>query len=203
MPTTYDFPASIMQGDVTLTLQGSVSVAESPFSYKRYVQDWGGERWEISIDFISRKMEHVGPLEAFLLKIRHGRNFFRVGDPYKSLPNGTASGTPVLDGAATAGNNTITTRGWSILTVSQLTAGDLIQIEDSLYKVLDNVDSDLSGEATITVAPRVRKNHADGTTIKTSNPVGVFATKAEPTITRRSVTSGRATPDSLVGYEVC
>lgn len=193
MITPIDFPANICQTDVTLSLRGSVGVAMSPWSFARYPQDWGGERWEIVIHFLARRMEDIGPLEAFLLKVRHGRVPFRVGDPYASLPQGTASGSATVSGTATAGADTVATSGWS----GTLLAGDLIQIGDNLHKVLE----DANGGGTLTVAPRLRAAHASGTPIIYENPRGLFALDSNVVTFERHNASKRAVPEPLTAVE--
>lgn len=191
--TPIDFPSGIAQTDVTLSLRGAVGVAQSPYTFTRHVQDWGGERWELTINFLSQRMQDIGPLEAFLLKVRHGRQTFRCGDPYASLPQGTATGSATVSGTATAGSSTLATSGWS----GTLLAGDLVQIGDHLYKLL----ADASGGGTLELAPRLRLAYASGTSIIYNNPRGVFAVDGNVTTTERFIASRRAQPAPLTAIE--
>ena len=98
-----------------------------------------------------------------------------MGNPATSEPRGTVSGTPLVD--TTLGVNVgkyLVTKGWTPSSLGVLKAGDEIQIEYQLYKVLEDVDSDASGNATITIFPFLRKEYADDTSIITSSPKGIF-----------------------------
>lgn len=181
MATTYDWPAGVHFTDATLTAQSSVGVSVSPYTFARETQDWGGERWAISLQFLPVVREHAVILETFLLKLRGGVNKVRLGDPWGSQPRGTNSGTPLVNGAASAGATTIATKGWAISTTGQLLPGDYMEISGHLYQVLASADSDVSGLSTIEVWPRIRDDYADNTVITTVYPRGVFAL-AEPSV---------------------
>jgi len=180
--TTYDWPAGICFTDCTLTVRSAVGVATSPYSFARETQDWGGDRWSMSLQFLRQPRADAAILEAFLLKLRGGVNKVRLGDPWCSLVRGSKDGTPLSAGMNVAGATTLNTKGWTISATGVLLQNDYIQVEDSLYRVLDDVDADGGGNATIEVWPRLRKAHAEGLTITTDNARGVFAL-AEPTVT--------------------
>jgi len=188
MATTYDFPTDICMTEVTLTEANAVGAVVSPYSFKREVQDFGGEQWRMTIEFLPVTRAEAAALEAFISKLRGGLNNFRMGDPYRSLPLGNNLGVPTVAAGATAGAETIATQGWTVSQTDQLKANDLIQIETHLYKVLDDVDSDGGGLATITVWPRLRKAYTAATAITVENPRGVFVPVGNaPTFERNRV----------------
>ena len=55
--------------------------------------------------------------------------------------------------------------------------GDFIQIGYRLYKLMDTVNSDVSGDATLAIWPNLRDLPADATAIKCSNCKGLFKLK--------------------------
>jgi hypothetical protein len=114
---------------------------------------------------------------AFILACRGQLNCFLMGDPRAKFPKGTATGTPVVSGAAQTGYSLVT-RGWTANVVGLLLPGDYISIANGsiyrLYRVTASVNSDGSGNCTIPVWPNLRDQPADGTTIITRNCVGLF-----------------------------
>lgn len=168
-----DFPEGICITDVEVECEQSVAVRTNAFSYKQEVQIFSGERWSMSVNFKPLKPACASKLESFLLKLRGQAGTFRFGDPYHSCPQGRAIGTPVVS-SATAGSQTVETSGWLVNTRNQLIAGDYIQIGERLYRVLDDVDSDVSGNATITIKPSLRESYTAGEEVVTINPTGLF-----------------------------
>ena len=169
-----DFPSGVCQVAASVNLRTAGGALVSPWNFKHYPQDWGGERWEITIDFLDVRHAASGTLESFLLKTRLASQAFRLGDPARSLPHGSAPGTPVVSGVATAGSSSLSTSGWTASTPGILKAGDYIQIADDLHFILEDADSDGSGNATLQLCPRLRRAHADTTAIITDNPRGLF-----------------------------
>lgn len=110
---------------------------------------------------------------SFIPECRGMLNCFLLGDPKATYPKGSALGSPVVSGANQTGYS-LNTRGWQASTVGLLLFGDYIQIGYRLYKVLDTVTSDGSGNATISIWPNLRDLPADGTTIITRNCKGLF-----------------------------
>lgn len=168
-----DFPEGICITDVEVTAQNSVALRTNGFSFKQEVQVFSGERWAMSVSFKPLKPACAAKLESFILKLRGQAGVFRFGDPYHSQPQGRAIGNPVVSGA-TAGSQTIETSGWLANVRNQLNEGDYIQLGERLYRVLDEVDSDINGNATLTVKPSLRESYASGEEVITSNPTGLF-----------------------------
>lgn len=160
----------------------AIVLSESDYTYESQVQEYDGTRWaiEVAIDPMSR--EEAQPWQAFLSALRGNRGTFLFGDTLMSAPLGAAGGTPKVAGAGQAGGFTLATDGWPISTLV-LKAGDFIQIGTSLYRVLQDATSNVSGQVTLDVWPRVR-THADNADIVTSDCKGLFrlSTNQNPTI---------------------
>ena len=177
--TVQDFPAGIRISDVSITAEDSVGFRENPFSFHQEVQVFAGQRMKMRVSFLRQDPEDGGRLEAFLLKLRSGAGTFRFHDPYHSEPMGQAMGTPIVTVAA-AGAQTLTTSGWVANVNKQLKAGDYIQIEDNLHRILDDVNSDSSGNATLTVWPNLRATHSASTEVKVRNANGLWRLQGAP-----------------------
>jgi hypothetical protein len=82
-----------------------------------------------------------------------------------------------VNGASQTGNELVTD-GWTNSTTGILKAGDYIQLGSGssaqLYKVLDDVNSNGSGQATLTIYPDLRSSPSDNAAITVSNAKGVF-----------------------------
>lgn len=97
-----------------------------------------------------------------------------------STPRGTASssaGTPVVNGASQTGD-TLNIDGVPASQTGYLKAGDYIQLGSGLtsrlYKVLDDADSNASGEVSLTIYPDLRSSPADDSTVVVSDAKGLF-----------------------------
>lgn len=188
MPTPISVPAGICVTDCVLRPVNAVGVQTSPFTFKRAVQVFPGQRWEMEWTFLPNERAEAATLEAFLLALRGAETQVRMGDPFRSEPLGSAAGTPVFDlASSTAGAAEIGSRGWTADAAGVLKANDLIQLGDQLFAVLEDVDADSSGEAVIPVWPNLRALATDGDAITTSNPRGVFALASQPSFSRDRV----------------
>jgi hypothetical protein len=72
----------------------------------------------------------------------------------------------------------LVTDGWTVSTTGILKAGDWIQLGSAstttLHKVLDDVNSDGSGNATLELFPRIRTSPSDDAAITVSSPKGIW-----------------------------
>jgi hypothetical protein len=118
--------------------------------------------------------EHAAPWVAFKSKLKGPKGTFLMGDPSARTPRGVATGTPQVNGSVATLAEEITTKGWTPSTTNILKEGDWIQIGNRLYRVLQNVNSNGSGNCTVDVFPPVREALANNTTIVTTNTVGLF-----------------------------
>ncbi len=180
--TIQDFPVDVCITGCRLSAlnrEGVVEVVEKV----GFSQVLRGQGWAIELDFLPMDRDEAAAMESFLLSLRAGSGQFRMGDPYQSLPLGAASGSPVTS-AATAGSESLDVTGFDISVTGQLLANDKIQIGDHLYSVLADVDSDGSGDATISLWPPLREDYADSTAVITENARGVFALTEGVTFSR-------------------
>ena len=172
------FPGDVLPGvtapsSIEFNPQERVGETDATFGYQAQMWDWMSSMWSAQVSFPPMTRYSYDAWTAFIMEARGGFNAFMVGDPKAALPKGIATGTPVVSGAGQTGYSLVT-RGWSPNVISILLTGDHIQIGYRLYKVLDSVDSDGSGNATLNVWPNLRDQPADGTTIITRNCKGLF-----------------------------
>lgn len=171
LPTT----SGIMR--VRLVANDVVGAVQSPFTAKQQIFRYTGQFWEADITLPPMKRDDAEYWISFLLKLNGPYGTFLLGDPNGATPRGVATGTPRVNGAGQTGGE-LDTDGWTPDTTGILKAGDYIQIgvdaQADLYKVLDDVNSDASGNATLTLWPDLRSAYANDTIIYTENTKGLF-----------------------------
>jgi hypothetical protein len=179
MAITYPLALPTQTGiaSVSLRANDTVGVNMSPFSARQQVYKYNSQFWEADITLPRMKREDAEYWITFLMKLNGAYGTFLLGDPAASTARGVATGSPVVNGASQTGYELITD-GWTADTTGIMKAGDYIQLGSGetarLYKVLDDVDSDGSGNATLTIWPNLRSSPDDDATITVSNPKGVF-----------------------------
>ncbi len=182
MAITYPLATPTITGirQVTFRAVNAVGVSRSPFTFKEQVFAHSGKRFEADITLPTMQAESAEQWVAFLLSLKGQRGTFLLGDPVGATPKGsasTAAGTPVVNGATQTGD-TLDIDGCPVSATNYLKAGDYIQLgtgsSSRLYKVLADVDTDGSGQATIDIWPSVITAPSDGATVIVSNAKGVF-----------------------------
>lgn len=175
MSITYPLtiPSSISPKRVRLFSINAVAVARSPFDFTTQVQEFSGQSWSAEVSYPDMTREQAEEFNSFLLSLMGQVGTFYLGDPLGKSPRGVATGTPKVNGASQTGNQIITD-GWSNSITGILLAGDYLQLGQRLYKVLQDVDSNGSGQATIDIFPRLVESPADNETVITENCVGIF-----------------------------
>ena len=162
---------------VTLRAVNNTAVSSSPFSYKQQVFTHTGQRWEAEIQLPAMKKGDAEVWTAWLLALKGHAGTFLLGDPNNATPRGALGGTPVVYGASQTGSS-LNIDGCTADVTGWLKAGDYIQLGTgstaTLHKVLQDVDTDGSGAATIELWPNIRTAPADNATVYTSNCVGNF-----------------------------
>jgi hypothetical protein len=180
MPVSYPltFP-SLVPRRVSMMARAIVARSPSPFTFEDQVQAHAGQIWEAALDFPPLLREDAELLNAFRLKMNGFEGVCSFTPPVQGTPRGVATGTPQVDGGVAALAQDLPTKGWTTGITGIVKAGDFIQLGSGLlarlHKVLDDADSDGSGNATLTIWPRTRIAYANSATIVAVNPVGAFS----------------------------
>ena len=174
------FPTQTGVTSVEITATDVVSISESPFTLAQQVVRHAGARWSATIRIPPVKRSDSEYWNSFLLRLRGQFGTFLLGDPNAATPRGSAAsaaGTPVVNGASQTGNE-LAIDGLPTSATGYLLAGDYIQLGSGstarLYKVLEDVDTNGSGEATLNLWPDLRSSPADGATVTVSGAKGLF-----------------------------
>lgn len=173
---------------VKLVARTAVAISASPFTYAQQVYRHQGQSWEADISLPAMKREDAEYWVSFLLRLRGQYGTFLLGDPSGGTPRGSASvdaGTPVVSGASQTGDY-LEIDGLPLSATGYLKAGDYIQLGSgstaTLHKVLEDVDSDALGAATLNLFPAVRTAPDDNDPVVVSNAKGNFRLASNETM---------------------
>lgn len=182
MAETYPLtlPTHTGVSQVEITASNVVAITESPFTLSQQVVKHAGERWSAVITIPPVKRVDAEYWNAFFLRLRGKFGTFLLGDPSSATPRGSASsapGTPVVNGGSQTGNE-LDIDGLPLSATGYLLAGDYIQLGSGstarLYKVLQDVNTNASGQATLNLWPDLRTSPTDNSAVVVSNARGVF-----------------------------
>lgn len=145
--------------------ESQVAVSRSPFSYSEQVYCWPGQRWTAQIEVPRLTRADAGVWQAWIASLNGAEGTFLMGDPLATL-RGAGGGTPAVSGQVTTATQSLPTKGWPN-TTAILKAGDYLQIGTGLgarlHMVLEDVSSDGSGNATVSIWPAFRAPAASTT----------------------------------------
>lgn len=159
---------------VEWTPENANAVSESPLALSQTVYDHTGERWRVRISFPTMDATTARDVIAFLCALNGAVGTFLYYDPLFKSPRGSAGGVPVVNGSSQTGK-VLLSRGWTPSQAGVLKAGDFISVSNRLYVITQDSASDGSGNASLDIWPSIRQPApADGTSIQTSSPKGLF-----------------------------
>lgn len=170
-------PTSPTARSITLRKRSAVALAASPFSYQSQAYVWSGQMWIAEVSLPPMTRAQAEPWVALLASLNGREGSFLLGDTANLAPRGAGTGTPLVNGASQAGA-ALVTDGWTAGVTGILKAGDWLQLGSGssarLYKVLADVNSNGSGQATLDIWPKLRSSPADNAAITISSPMGRF-----------------------------
>lgn len=170
-------PSHTGLANITLRAVNQTAMSMSPFTYKQQIHNHAGQRWEAEVQLPAMQRAEAEQWLAWLLSLNGRAGTFLMGDPLGATPRGALGGTPLVNGASQTGS-TISIDGCTPSVTGWLKAGDYIQLGSAstatLHKVLQDANSNGSGQVTLDIWPSIRTAPADGSTVVTSNCVGRF-----------------------------
>jgi len=153
-----------------------VSITESPFTKQQQVYEHDGQRWKATFTLPPMLKDNAAIWLSFLLQLRGRRGTFKIGDQDRKTIQGVATGTIRVNGASQTGNQ-VALDGFANSTNNVFKAGDYIQINSYLYMVIEDVNSNGSGEANVKIEPALRQSIetiADDTTVIYTNTTTIM-----------------------------
>jgi len=179
MGVTYplSLPDSNSIRGIELRAVNAVAYSRSPFTFAGQAHAYSGQMWTADITLKPMRRSDAEQWIAWLISLRGQFGTFLLNDPLGCTPRGSAGGTPLVNGSAQTGN-LINIDGCTASQTGWLKAGDYVQFGSgssaSLHKVLEDVNTDGSGETTLEIWPSVRTAPADNSTVVTSSAKGLF-----------------------------
>lgn len=162
---------------IELRAVNAVIYEMSPFTFAGQAQASSGQMWQADVILPPMKREDAEKWIAWLVSLRGQFGTFNMGDPSAATPRGVATGTPLVNGASQTGEN-LNIDGCTANVTGWLKAGDYIQLGSAgtatLHKVLADVDTNGSGQATLSLWPHIRSAPANNATVVVSNTVGTW-----------------------------
>ena len=177
MAITYPraLPTHTGRASITLRAVNQTALSFSPFTYKQQIHNHLGQRWEAEVQLPPMQRADAEQWIAFLLSMNGMAGTFKMGDPLGASPRGAVGGTPVVNGAGQTGSS-LSIDGCSPSVTGWLKAGDYVMLgaenTATLHKVLQDVDTNSSGETSLDLWPNIRQAPEDGASITTSNTYG-------------------------------
>ena len=164
---------------VELRATNAVAYSRSPFTFAGLAHASAGHAWPADLTLPPMKRTNAEQWIAFLLSLKGQLGTFYFGDPRACTPLGSArdTDTSLVDGAVSSGD-TISIDSAPASQTDYLKAGDYMEIGSGvnrqLFKVLNDVDTDGTGSATVDVWPNVRTSIADNAAVTVENTKGIF-----------------------------
>jgi len=189
MAISYPLTLPTASGVATVSLRAvnAVGISESPFTFKQQVVQHTGQRWEAEISVAPMIRSDAEQWVAFLVSLKGVLGTFLLGDPNGATAQGTCSlspGTPLVNGADQTGDS-LTIDGAPASITGYLKAGDYIQLgggsSATLHKVLKDVTTNGSGQATLDLWPHIRTAPDNDATVTVGDCKGVFRLSANQT----------------------
>lgn len=129
-----------------------------------------GDKWVFQLTFTNRDKAEGRVLSAFLASLGGPTGRFTMSPP--DLQNRGVGASGQVDGSGQTGTS-INTKSWPA-NQPILKVGDYVQIGNELKIVTADANSNGSGNATIKIAPPMRKATTNNATVNASTPKGVF-----------------------------
>lgn len=174
-----------------------VSTAQSG---KQQVRSVGAQRFRIELAYQNLPRSNSEPFEAALAALRGQYNTTTLVVPGATdSPQGSWSGTPLVDGAAQTGR-TINLKGFGFGLTGVVKAGDYFTWAGDLkvYKATSDANSDGFGKAAISIEPAIMTSPADGAAIASSNVAFTVALMADSVDVQLTPPSFRAISASFI-----
>ena len=165
--------------NVELRATNAVAYSRSPFTFSGQAHAYAGKAWQADITLPPMKRTNAEQWIAFLLSLKGQLGTFYLGDPRACTPLGSArdADTILVNGALSSGD-TVNIDSAPANQTDYLKAGDYMQIgtgtSRQLFKVLTDVDTNGSGQATVDVWPNVRTTIANNSAVTVQSAKGIF-----------------------------
>ena len=149
LPTSPEFNALSFKDEVN-TL---ISLSDSG---RRFARQIDNQRWKFTCRYVNLTRAEFAPIFAFITKQRGSKETFTISPPNLKNALGSETTTISVNGALTAGDNTIAIDGFNADAAGSLLAGDWISFSGhtKVYQVVSDVTPS-SNAATVSISPPI------------------------------------------------
>jgi len=149
LPTSPEFNALSFKDEVN-TL---ISISDSG---RRFARQIDNQRWKFTCRYTNLTRAEFAPIFAFITKQRGSKETFTITPPNLKNALGSETTTISVNGAHTAGDNTIAIDGFNADSAGSLKAGDFLKFAShtKVYQVVSDVTPS-SNAATVTIEPPI------------------------------------------------
>ena len=164
------FPSSPAPSSVTISSNQNTIVSITS-SGRRQARQIDGQRFRLTAKFPVMSRTEFAPILAFIVKQRSQVESFQFVPPTLDDALGVASGVISVNGAINAGVTSVAIDGMANSTNGVFKAGDFFRFtgQTKVYMVMADVNSNGSGQGTLTFEPPLRSNVADNAVLIYSN----------------------------------
>lgn len=148
---------SIGPSGITFGLVSNTMVHVAPLSGATQTVEIPGAKWAGQITYNQLEENDMRLLRGFLAQMRGRANRMMIWDFSNPIPNGVATGTPIVATAAIKGAVTLATSGWTISQTNIMKIGDYFATSTGELKIIvADVNSSATGTALLTFEPPAR-----------------------------------------------
>lgn len=156
----------------------AVAVAESPFTGAQQVHEYDRATWKATVTLPPMKRDVAAKWLAFFMKLHGRKGTFLLGDPDCKTAQGNITGSVTLGADIGIGDYDISLATTANNITDAFKAGDYIQIDtggsSKLHMIVEDADTNGTGEATVTVEPPIKVARNLGTTVTYAGAQGLF-----------------------------
>lgn len=140
-------------------------------SGKRVVRQIGSQYFIFTVQMPNLSNDDAMDIFAFLQKQKGSFETFTIQHPLDNRGAGKAETDILVNGVHAVSDSTIALDGFAASTTAVLKAGDLIKFNHSkVYMVQSDVDSNSSGEVTVSIEPSIVAALADNEAVTVNKP---------------------------------
>ena len=164
------FPTSPVARNAVIRSQQTTIVSITT-SGRKQARQIDGQRFAITLQFPNMTRAEFAPIQAFVMKQRSQLESFTVVPPTVKNALGVASTVISTNASVSAGATTCTVDNMTTSTNGILKAGDYFRFtgQEKVYMAVEDLDSDGSGEGTLTFEPPLRSAVTDDTILVYDN----------------------------------
>jgi hypothetical protein len=164
------FPSTPVASSIAISSEQNTIVSVTT-SGRRQSRQIDGQKFRLRVTFPPMTRTEFAPINAFIMKQRSQLESFTYSPPTVSSTLGVATGSILVNGAISAGATSCSIDGMANSTTGVLKAGDYFRFtgQTKVYMCVSDVNSNGSGQGTLTFEPPLRTAVSDNAVLIYSN----------------------------------